>query len=130
MECARFNNKQVAHRYLFKNIHLHWLHSGINNILKLNLSLIFQAPDYYNVITKPMDFSTIRNKINKFMYVDPVEIVQDVRQIFTNCIEYNKRTTPEFKAGANMSKLFEKKLKDMESETVSNGPASKRARTK
>ena len=90
----------------------------------------FQAPDYHDLIKKPMDFSTIRNKINKFIYVDPAEIVQDVRQIFTNCIEYNKRTTQEFKAGASMSKLFEKKLKDMESEVVSNGPASKRARTK
>ena len=77
-----------------------------------------------------MDFSTIRNRINKFIYVDPAEIVQDVRQIFTNCIEYNKRTTPEFKAGASMSKLFEKRLKDMESEVVSNGPSLKRARTK
>ena len=76
-----------------------------------------------------MDFSTIKNKINKFIYVDPAEIVQDVRQIFTNCIEYNKRTTQEFKAGANLSKLFEKKLKDMEAEVQSNGPA-KRARTK
>ena len=91
--------------------------------------LFFQAPDYYEVIKIPMDFSTIKNKINKFVYVDPAEIVQDVRQIFTNCIEYNKRTTMEFKAGANLSKLFEKRLKDMEAGVQTNGP-SKRARTK
>lgn len=88
------------------------------------------APDYYEIIKKPMDFQTIKNKINKFVYTDPAEIVQDVRQIFSNCIEYNKRTTQEFKAGANMSKIFEKRLKNIEESASVNGPAGKRARTK
>jgi hypothetical protein len=77
-----------------------------------------------------MDFQTIKNKINKFMYTDPAEIVEDTRQIFTNCIEYNKRTTQEFKAGANMSKLFEKRMKNLEESAATNGPSGKRARTK
>ncbi|XP_045165430.2 bromodomain adjacent to zinc finger domain protein 1A-like isoform X2 [Mercenaria mercenaria] len=88
------------------------------------------APDYYEIIKKPMDFQTIKNKINKFLYTDPAEIVQDTRQIFTNCIEYNKRTTQEFKAGANMSKLFEKRMKNLEESAATNGPTGKRARTK
>lgn len=99
-------------------------------MLTLRLYFILQAPDYYEIIKKPMDFQTIKNKINKFMYTDPVEIVEDVRQIFTNCIEYNKRTTQEFKAGANMSKLFEKRLKNIEESASVNGPTGKRARTK
>lgn len=79
-----------------------------------------------------MDFQTIKNKINKFVYADPAEIVSDVRQIFTNCIEYNKRTTQEFKAGAVMSKLFERRIKNLEESAAAatNGPTGKRARTK
>ncbi|KAL4238265.1 Bromodomain adjacent to zinc finger domain protein 1A [Mactra antiquata] len=88
------------------------------------------APDYYEIIKKPMDFQTIKNKINKFNYTDPAELIQDVRQIFTNCIEYNKRTTQEFKAGAGMSKLFEKRLKNLEESASASGPSGKRARTK
>ncbi|WAR18255.1 BAZ1A-like protein [Mya arenaria] len=89
------------------------------------------APDYYEVIKKPMDFQTIKNKIKKFSYGDPADLVSDVRQIFTNCTEYNKRTTQEFKAGANMSKLFERRMKNLEESAAHNGPTTgKRARTK
>jgi len=78
-----------------------------------------------------MDFQTIKNKINKFEYREPADLVSDVRQIFTNCVEYNKRTTSEFKAGANMSKLFERRMKNLEESAAKNGPtSSKRARTK
>lgn len=77
-----------------------------------------------------MDFQTIKNRINKFVYTDPAELVDDARRIFSNCIEYNKRTTQEFKAGANMSKLFEKRMKNLEESAATNGPAAKRARTK
>ena len=100
------------------------------NVDKCIWILFFQAPDYYQIIKKPMDFQTIKNKINKFIYADPVEIVGDVRQIFTNCVEYNKRTTQEFKAGSAMSKLFERRLKNLEESAAMNGPSSKRARTK
>ncbi|XP_052275463.1 bromodomain adjacent to zinc finger domain protein 1A-like [Dreissena polymorpha] len=89
------------------------------------------APDYYEVIKKPMDFQTIKNKINKFMYSDPGELVSDVRQIFTNCVEYNRRNTQEFKAGVSMSKLFERRMKNLEESAAANGPTTgKRARTK
>ncbi|KAL3873559.1 hypothetical protein ACJMK2_036658 [Sinanodonta woodiana] len=87
------------------------------------------VPDYYEIIEKPMDFSTIRNKINKFHYNDPEELEADVRQIFQNCIEYNKRSTVEFKCGTNLSKLLDKRLKEVAS-LDSSAPPSKRARTK
>lgn len=88
------------------------------------------APDYYSVIKQPMDFQTIKNRLNKFEYTETETLVRDVRLIFSNCVEYNKRTTSEFKCGSNMSKLFEKRLKNLEESAATNGPSAKRARTK
>ena len=43
------------------------------------------APDYYEIIKKPMDFSTIKNHINHFKYDDYPHIVDDIRLVFENC---------------------------------------------
>lgn len=69
-----------------------------------------------------MDFSTIRNRINKFVYKKPADLIADVRQIFFNCIEYNNRKTPEYKCGAGLSKLFESKIRDFEMENDESSP--------
>ena len=84
--------------------------------------ILLQVPDYYDIIAIPMDFMTIRNKINNYGYSDVGDIITDVRQIFSNCAEYNKKTSPEAKAGAMLSKMFEKKLKDLHIESESSTP--------
>lgn len=91
--------------------------------------LFIQVPDYYDIIAIPMDFSTIRNKLNSYEYVEVSELISDVRQIFSNCSEYNKKTTTEYKAGAMLSKIFEKKIKDAHLERdFCEPPPSKRQR--
>lgn len=88
-----------------------------------------QVPDYYDIIAIPMDFSTIRNKMNSYEYVEVSELISDVRQIFSNCFEYNKKTTTEYKAGSTLSKMFEKRIKDAHLEKDSpEPPPSKRQR--
>lgn len=87
------------------------------------------VPDYYDIIAIPMDFSTIRNKMNSYEYVEVSELISDVRQIFSNCFEYNKKTTTEYKAGSTLSKMFEKRIKDAHLEKDSpEPPPSKRQR--
>ncbi|CAL1546882.1 unnamed protein product [Lymnaea stagnalis] len=71
------------------------------------------VPDYYNVIKRPMDFGTIRNKIHAFTYQKPSEMLDDVRLIFNNCIEYNNRTSPEYKAYFRLCKYFDKRVKEL-----------------
>ncbi|XP_059156185.1 bromodomain adjacent to zinc finger domain protein 1A-like isoform X2 [Physella acuta] len=71
------------------------------------------VPDYYNVIKRPMDFGTIRNKIHAFTYKRPSEMLDDVRQIFNNCIEYNNRNSPEYKAYFRLSKHFDKRVREL-----------------
>lgn len=63
-----------------------------------------------------MDFSTIRNRIHKYQYTEPIALLKDIRLIFSNCKEYNKKSAPEFKAGASLSTYFEKQVKDLQLE--------------
>ena len=55
----------------------------------------------------------MRNKINKFEYTDPAEMVDDIRRIFYNCQQYNMPTAPEYQAGQKMSRYFEKRLREL-----------------
>lgn len=73
---------------------------------------LFQAPDYFDIVKQPMDFSTIRNRINRFEYTNPKDILEDVRLIFKNCNQYNMPTAPEFIAGQKLSRYFEKRVKE------------------
>lgn len=60
-----------------------------------------------------MDFSVIRNKINRFEYLEPSDLLLDVQQIFTNYKDYNMPTAPEFAAGQKLESYFEKRLREL-----------------
>ena len=49
----------------------------------------FKIADYYDVIKKPMDFATIKEKLNTCAYQTCQEFVDDVELVFSNCIQYN-----------------------------------------
>uniref|UniRef100_H2ZE85 Bromo domain-containing protein n=1 Tax=Ciona savignyi TaxID=51511 RepID=H2ZE85_CIOSA len=51
------------------------------------------APEYSTVIDKPMDFSTMRNKILNNEYVDVNEFKEDFSLMTRNCCTYNKPET-------------------------------------
>ena len=82
------------------------------------LNFVLQAPDYFDFVKQPMDFSTIKNKINKFEYTKPGQLLTDVRLTFKNCQDYNMNTSPEYQAGTKMSKYFEKRCKELKLDTL------------
>ncbi|XP_066266283.1 BRCA2-interacting transcriptional repressor EMSY-like isoform X2 [Branchiostoma lanceolatum] len=47
------------------------------------------APDYYNIIKQPMDFSTIKKKLEGGQYNSMEEFHADMQLIKTNCFQYN-----------------------------------------
>ena len=51
--------------------------------------LLFQAPDYYDVIKKPIDFSKIKGKLNECKYTSDDEFLADIMLVFQNCQQYN-----------------------------------------
>ena len=50
-------------------------------------------PDYPEIIKNPMDFSTIKKKLNNFAYTNLKEFKDDMDLVFENCYTYNGRTT-------------------------------------
>lgn len=49
-------------------------------------------PDYYKIIKKPMDLSTIKNRLQAHhtIYTKPEDVIADFRLIFQNCAEFNE----------------------------------------
>lgn len=60
-----------------------------------------------------MDFATVKIKINNVEYRQAVELLEDVRMIFSNCHQYNMPTAPEYQAATKLSKYFEKRCKEL-----------------
>lgn len=50
-------------------------------------------PDYFEIVKKPMDLSTIHNKLTTGQYSDPWEYVDDVWLMFDNAWLYNRKTS-------------------------------------
>ncbi|KAF4672280.1 hypothetical protein FOL47_000724 [Perkinsus chesapeaki] len=48
-----------------------------------------ECPDYFTVVTHPMDFGTIRKKLHKGEYQDALSFYEDCDLVFTNCALYN-----------------------------------------
>jgi hypothetical protein len=70
----------------------------LNTLWKQNQAWIFHEPvdpkklnipDYLDIIKQPMDFGTIKNKLNSNQYLKFGEFLYDVNLVFENCIQYN-----------------------------------------
>lgn len=46
--------------------------------------------DYYDIIIKPMDLSTIKKQLENQEYFSAKECIEDFNRIFENCYTYNK----------------------------------------
>ncbi|NXO50968.1 TIF1A factor, partial [Aramus guarauna] len=85
------------------------------------MSLAFQdpvpptVPDYYKIIKKPMDLSTIKKRLevtNSF-YTKPEDFVADFRLIFQNCAEFNEPDSEVADAGMKLEEYFEELLRNL-----------------
>lgn len=72
-----------------------------------------EVPDYYNVITSPMDLSTIEEKLEKDQYSAPRGLVADLELIFSNCKKYNDATTVYTKCAVKLEKHMWSLIKDI-----------------
>lgn len=50
------------------------------------------APGYFSIIRHPMDFSTIRKKLNKLEYLSLYSVRNDLELMCRNCTKYNTGT--------------------------------------
>lgn len=67
---------------LWRTNHAWIFHEPVDPI-KLNI------PDYFDVVKKPMDFGTVKRKLNNNAYNNGEEFIQDLDLVFSNCMNYN-----------------------------------------
>ncbi|CAI7665535.1 unnamed protein product [Penicillium bialowiezense] len=74
-----------------------------------------EVPDYYNVITSPMDLSTIEARLDgdTDTYATPKDLVGDLKLIFSNCRQYNDAGTVYTKCAVQLEKYMWRLIKDI-----------------
>jgi len=51
-------------------------------------------PDYFDIVTDPIDLGTIKQRINYNQYTRMQDVVDDIQRCFDNCLLYNGEDTP------------------------------------
>ncbi|KAJ4456663.1 putative RING3 protein [Paratrimastix pyriformis] len=72
--------------------------------VKLNI------PDYFTIVKRPMDFSTIERKILQRQYASIAEVKADVKLVWDNCHLYNKAGTDVCVMAREIEKVAERNL--------------------
>ena len=67
-------------------------------------------PDYFDIVKKPMDLSTIKRKLDTGQYSDPWEYVDDVWMMFDNAWLYNRKTSRVYRYCTKLSEVFEQEI--------------------
>ncbi|XP_035030147.1 bromodomain adjacent to zinc finger domain protein 2B isoform X4 [Hippoglossus stenolepis] len=71
------------------------------------------VPGYKKVIKRPMDFSTIREKLTNNQYLNLETFIIDVNLVFDNCEKYNEDDSEIGRAGHNMRGFFDKRWTEL-----------------
>jgi hypothetical protein len=78
--------------------------------LKLNI------PDYHKIIKNPMDFGTIKKRLESNFYWSAKDCIKDFNTVFTNCYVYNKAGEDIVVMAQTLEKLFLTKIATMPKE--------------
>lgn len=64
--------------------------------------VFLQVPDYCNYVKQPMDFFTVREKMESHQYKTIDEFETDFNLIVENCMTYNAKDTVFYRAGVKL----------------------------
>ncbi|XP_030584258.1 bromodomain testis-specific protein isoform X2 [Archocentrus centrarchus] len=73
-------------------------------------------PDYYTIITNPMDLGTIKKRLKNRYYWQALDCVKDFNAMFTNCYVYNQPGDDIVFMAQSLERLFLQKLSKMPNE--------------
>jgi len=71
------------------------------------------VPDYLERIKNPMDFSTVKKKVENDEYKNFSEFISDVNLIFANCRTYNSTGSEIVRQANVLAKYFEKQVRPL-----------------
>ncbi|NWQ73086.1 BRDT protein, partial [Columbina picui] len=70
-------------------------------------------PDYYSIIKKPMDLTTIKKRLEHNYYTKAAECIEDFKTMFLNCYIYNKPGDDVVFMAQELEKVFMQKIAQM-----------------
>ncbi|NWW95338.1 BRDT protein, partial [Rhynochetos jubatus] len=70
-------------------------------------------PDYYKIIKKPMDLTTIKKRLEYNYYTKAAECIEDFKTMFLNCYIYNKPGDDIVFMAQELEKVFMQKIAQM-----------------
>ncbi|KAK9088176.1 hypothetical protein Scep_027258 [Stephania cephalantha] len=74
-----------------------------------------QIPDYFDIISEPMDLGTIKKKLENGLYSSTNEFAADVRLTFSNAMKYNPPTNWVHELAGELSRTFNSGWKSLKS---------------
>ncbi|KAI9279295.1 hypothetical protein BY458DRAFT_502620 [Sporodiniella umbellata] len=69
------------------------------------------VPEYFTIIKKPMDLSTIQSKLRDDVYKSPFDMDKDMRLIFQNCYAFNPPDTYVYNEAKQLEELYKRDWK-------------------
>ena len=84
-----------------------------------------EIPDYHKIIKHPMDFGTIKKRLDNDYYYSAKTCIKDFNTVFTNCYVYNKAGEDIVVMAQTLEKLFLTKIATMPKEEIDEGTPGK-----
>lgn len=73
-----------------------------------------QVPDYYEIVKRPMDWSTILKKINEYRYDSVIQFKEDIFLVLDNAMLYNKIDTHFHRTAARIKKVAQPVFEELD----------------
>ncbi|KAM6560877.1 hypothetical protein CsatA_030116 [Cannabis sativa] len=87
-----------------------------------------ELPDYHEIIDNPMDFATVRQKLDAGLYANLELFEKDVFLICSNAMEYNSSDTIYFRQARSIQELARKDFENLKQDSDETEPQPKIAR--
>ncbi|KAJ0702096.1 putative chromatin remodeler Bromodomain family [Helianthus annuus] len=72
-----------------------------------------ELPDYHDIIKHPMDFGTVRSKLDGGLYSNLEELESDVYLICSNAMQYNSSDTVYFRQARSIQELAKRDFENL-----------------
>ncbi|XP_028667267.2 bromodomain testis-specific protein [Erpetoichthys calabaricus] len=107
------NQLQYLEKVVLKTL---WRHSFAWPFQQPVDAVKLELPDYYIIIKKPMDMSTIKKRLEHNYYWSALECVEDFNTMFTNCYIYNRPGDDIVLMAKSLERIFLQKVAEMPQE--------------
>merc|ERR1719187_63670 len=85
-------------------------------------------PDYYEIISEPIDMNMIHEKIKEGLYRSEEELIADMKLMFSNCRQYNEEGSSIYEDANLLERVLLTKAREMGLLGVPPGQTNKKAK--